>query len=108
MEQLVSLIAVGIAFALIFGLGTWVFNMLTAAIAARLPSRWRWLALLITAAVSFGAFLAVRPLVLDKPMNAFVFIGLMACVALLVSGATAVGLALVEASRALVALIRGR
>ena len=104
MEQLVSLIAVSIAFALIFGLGTWLFTTLTATIAVRLPSRWRWLALLITAAVSFGAFLVLRPLVLDKPMNQFVFIGLLACVALLVSGATALGLAFVDAGRALVAL----
>jgi hypothetical protein len=107
-EQLVTVVAVGIVFALIFGLGTWLFNTLTALITARLPDRWRWLALLITAAISCGVFLVLRPLVVDKPMSPSVFIGQFVGVALLVSGATALGLAAVEAGRALVTLVRGR
>jgi hypothetical protein len=107
-EQFAVAIGVAIAFALIFALGEWFFERLTGRLTTRLRYRWRWLVLPMTALISFGLFTILRPLVLDQPMSPLVFLGLLGAVALLVSGATALGYAIVEAGKLVIGLFRSR
>jgi hypothetical protein len=107
-DQLATAVAVAITFGLVFGLGTWFFTRLTRTLATRLTYRLRWLALPITALISVGLFAVLRPLVVDKPMNPLVFVGLFVGVALLVSGATALAYTILEAGKTVIALLRGR
>jgi hypothetical protein len=106
MESFATAVSVVITLSLVFGLGTWFYRRLTSAIATHLSDRWRWLALLMTAAISFVVFLLLRPLVLDKPMDLPWFVVACIAVALLVSGATALGYGIVEAGRAVIATLR--
>jgi len=108
MEQVASVVGVAIVFALIFALGEWLFGRLTSKLASRLHAGWRWLALPITAVLSFGAFMALRPLILDQPRTPLWFVGGAIAVALLVTTGTAAGWAMVQLGGWLIALLRGR
>src|SRR3954454_16816816 len=104
-EILTGLIVAG-GFALVLVLGSSLFERLTGAIADRLPYRWRWTRNLLTAAVTFGIFVVLRQLTLDRPQTTLVFISNLVAVALLVAGAVALGYALVQAYEAFVRLLR--
>ena len=108
MADFANAVAVAVGLALLFGVGRLFFTILTGAFATRLPYRWRWLAMPLTALISFGLFTVLRPLVLDKQTNPLGFVGLCVAVALLVSGATALGLTAVEGWKVLIAPRRGR
>jgi len=107
-EQFPVLVGVALAFGLIFAVGEWFFERLTGRLTTRLRYRWRWLALPLTALISFGLFTVLRPLVLDRPTSPLVFLGLIVAVALLVSGATALGYTILEAGKLVIALFRSR
>jgi hypothetical protein len=107
-DQLAGVIGVAIFLGIVFGLGEWLFRALADRLDSRLQAGWRWLTLPIVALLSFAGFVALRPLVLDQPRTPSWFaIGLIA-VALLVSGATALGFAMVKLGRWLVSVLRGR
>src|SRR3990172_11304088 len=99
MEPVASVVGVAVVFALIFALGEWLFGRLTSKLASRLHGGWRWFALPFTAVLSFGAFLVLRPLVLDQPRTPLWFVGGAIAVALLVTTGTATGWAMGPAGR---------
>jgi hypothetical protein len=99
-EEWISAIIVGIFFGLVFALGGWMFRRLAGRLDARLSAGWRWLTLPTTAVLSFAGFLVLRPLVVDQPRTPLWFVLGFAAIALLVAGATALGVALWRAIRA--------
>src|SRR5688500_3486857 len=96
MDEIAIALAIGISFAVIFALGELIFRRLTSRVASRLLAGWQWLVLPATAIVSFGAFLAIRPLVLDQPPSLPVLVGLVIAVALLITAATATAFAVLR------------
>lgn len=75
------------------------FQRLTGVFASRLPIMWRWLAPLMTALICGGLFLGLRPLVVDKPVDYFIFVGLCIVLALLVSVGAGIAFTAIELVR---------
>jgi hypothetical protein len=96
-DQLASGVAALVILALAGGLVLWGAELLTEWIRTRLPNGYRWLAPLPTAAISGGLFVLLRPLVLNKPIDLFVFAGLSVALFLLVSAGRGLGLTIVWA-----------
>lgn len=104
MDQVASAAATIIIALLVVGLGKLIFAILTGLFSARLSYKWHWLAPLMTALISGGLFALLRPLVIDKPLNFFVFVGLCIAVSLLVSAGTGLALGAIEIVKTVVAL----
>ncbi len=96
-DQLASGVAAIIILALAVGLVLGSSEILTEMTRTRLPNGWRWLAPLPTAAISGGPFALLRPLVLNKPIDLFVFAGLCVALSLLISVGRGLGLTIVWA-----------
>ena len=103
MDQLGILIVAAIFFGFFFGLGDELANWLD----ARLQG-WPWLALPIVATLSFAAFLALRPFVLDQPRTPAWFAIALIEVVLAAVGTGALVYAVVRLGRWLVGVVRGR
>jgi hypothetical protein len=96
MVQLAIFLALAVSFGVLYALVEWVFRRLTGHLASRLHAGWRWLALPLTALISWTGFVALRPLVLDQPPSVPVLIGSLTAVALLVITGTAAGWAVLQ------------
>jgi uncharacterized BrkB/YihY/UPF0761 family membrane protein len=99
MEDVAIFVAIAICFGVVYALVEYVFRRLSGELASRLHGVWRWLVLPLVAAVAYGAFVVLRPFVLDKPPSVHVMIGGLVEIALLVIIATALASAVLQLLR---------
>ena len=108
MDGIAGLIGVAIFFGLVFGLGEWMFRRLADRLDSRLHGGWRWLTLPIAAFLCFGAFVLLRPFILEQPRTPLWFLIAVIAITLLVAGTYASANAVVALGKWFVSALRNR